>query len=332
MIPEYQYRIQDDSLITPYIKSWMVAPLLRFVPWWLPANIITIFSNLFLYIALFMALSSYPGRSFRFVFISALMIFYLIGDHLDGMQARRTGTSSPLGEFCDHFLDVFNTGIVLYIVCLSFEINNSVLVAFFIIAGYLTHVGIFYEQFSTKCLYFGKIGAAESVFILSGCILIAAIEPLYCFVLSSPFGGLTIVEILFILSSSGAFVTFAQIVIRSRIKDFGFWFFCFFLIFVGFATAIFLSPTEVCFVLSAYSVVYIGNLQRGHLADGKKRFPDYAVPLFMLIALAFEPLRTPIFLWGIYTYIICRIFGVAYNAFFRLREFWLWKNPKNINN
>ena len=331
MIPKYQYKIQDDSLLTPPFKKWMVAPLLRFVPWWLPANIITIFSNLFLYIALYMALVNFPEQKLRFVLIPLLILIYSIGDHLDGMQARRTGTSSALGELCDHFLDIFNNGIMLYIVCLSFNIENPVLVAFFLIAGYLTHSGIFYEQFTAKCLYFGKIGAVESVFTLSACIMIAAIEPVYLLAMTSPFGGLTTVEILFILSSSGAFITFAQIVVRARITDIGFWTFCAFMIAVGCMATIFLSPTEVFFIITAYSGIYIGNLQRGHLADGKKRLPDFVVPLFMVLAFAFAPLREPVFIWGMYIYLACRIILIAGNAFFILRGFWLWKNPKGID-
>ena len=328
MIPEYQYRVRDDSIITPVFKKWVVAPLFRFIPWWIPANIITIFSNLLMYLALYLAMAEYPGRSLRFVLIALLVLGYTIGDHLDGMQAKRTGTSSALGELCDHYLDIFNNGILLCIICLSFRITNPELVAFFLLAGYLPHAVIFYEQFSTKWLHFEKIGTLEGVLILLACVMAAAIDPVYRLALTSSVGGFTVAEVFFVLSSSGALITFLQIIRRAHVTDIGFWMFCAFLTAVACLATTFLSPTAIFYVVTAYSGLYIGNLQRGHLADGKKRFPDVVLPLLMALAFAFAPLRQPAFLWGMYIYLACRTLWIAGNAFWTLRRFWVWKNQK----
>ena len=335
MIPEYHYRIHDDSIITPLFKKQVVTPLFRLVPWWIPANIITILSNLCMYIALYLAISplfricSYPERGPRFVLIAILILGYAIGDHFDGMQAKRTGTSSALGEFCDHYLDIFNTGILLYIVCLLFHITSPALLAFFLVTAYLPHAAIFYEQFITKWLYFEKIGSLESVLILSACIMVSAIEPVYRLALTSPAYGFTAAEILFILTSSGTFITFAKAVRRARITDVWFWVFCALLITVG-CTAVIsgLSSIAIFYIITAYSGLYIGNLQRGHLADGKKRFPDFAVPLLMGLPFIFAPLREPVFLLGICIYLVCRTLWIAGNSFLILRGFWVWKNPE----
>ncbi len=328
MIPEYQYRVHDSSIITPAFKKWVVAPLFRFMPWGIPANIITIFSNLFMYIALFMALMEWPGRSLRFVLIPLLALGYAIGDHMDGMQAKRTGTSSALGEFCDHYLDIFNNGILLYIVCLSFQITQPGLVAFFLTAAYLAHATMFYEQFSTKWLYFEKIGSLESLLILLFCLLISIVEPVYQFVLQPVVCGLTLAEVLFLVSSSGAFITVIQIIRRAHIVDPRYYVFCAFLIAVACLGITFLSSTAVFYVITTYSGLYIGNLQRGHLADGKRRFPDAVVPLLVTLAFVFEPLRQPVFLWGLYIYLACHTLWIASNCFWILRGFWVWKNPK----
>jgi len=328
MIPEYHYRIHDHSIITPTFKKLVVAPLFRFIPWWVPANIITIFSNLLMYIALCLALIKYPGQNLRFVLISLLLISYIIGDHLDGMQAKQTKTSSALGELCDHYLDIFNNGIMLCIICLSFNIINPALVTFFLLAGYLPHAIIFYEQFTTKWLYFEKIGSLESLLFLSICLLVSAIEPVYRFMLTSLVGNFTVIEIMFLIFSSGAFITFGKAVRRVRVPDISFWAFCFFLTVMACMAATFLSHTAIFYVITTYSGLYIGNLQRGHLADGKKRFPDITVPIFITLAFIFEPLREPVFLWGLYVYLACRTLWIAGNAFRILRVFWVWKNPK----
>jgi len=326
MIPEYHYRVHDNSIITPVFKKWVVTPLFRFVPWWIPANIITIFSNAFMYVALYLAFAEYPGRSLRFVLIALLVLGYAIGDHLDGMQAKRTGTSSALGELCDHYLDIFNNGILIYIFCLSFHITNPLLVAFFLMAGYLPHAVIFYEQFSTKWLHFEKMGSLEAVLILSAFLMISAIEPVYQLALTSLFDGFSVAEILFILSSLGGLITFLQIIRRAKVTDAGFWAFCAFLTAVACMATFFLSPAAIFYVITTYSGLYIGNLQRGHLADSKKRIPDIIVPLLMVMAFSFEFCRHPYFLWAIYLYLACHTLWIAGNAFYSLRGFWVWKN------
>jgi phosphatidylserine synthase len=328
MIPEYQYRVHDHSLITPAFKKWAVAPLFRFMPRWIPANIITIISNILMYVALYMALTECPGRSLRFVLIPLLVLGYAIGDHMDGMQAKRTGTSSALGELCDHYLDIFNNGILLYIVCLSFHITSPALVAFFLVAGYLPHAVMFYEQFTTKYLYFEKIGSLESLLILLTCLLASAFEPVYRLALTPVVGGFTLAEVLFVLSSSGAFITLVQIIRRARITDVWFYVFCAFLVSAACLATTFLSHTAIFYIITAYSGLYIGNLQRGHLADSKKRLPDFTVPLFAAAAFAFEPLRQPAFMWALYIYLACRTLWIAGNAFWTLRGFWVWKNPQ----
>ena len=329
MIPEYNYRVHDYSIITPAFKKWVVEPLFRFIPWRLPANIITIFSNLLLYAALFMALTECPSdRSIRLVLIGLLIFFYAIGDHFDGMQAKRTGTSSALGELCDHYLDIFVNGILVYILCLVFHITNPILVAFLLWTGYLPHAATFYEQFSTKWLYFEKIGSLESILMFSSFIMISAIDTVYQTAQTLSFGGLTIIEIVFVVLSFGALITFVKVVLRAAITDAGFWMFCLLMTLVACIATVFLLPGAIFYVIVAYSGLYIGNLQRGHLADGKKRMPDVIVPVFMTAMLFFEVLRQPIFLWCMYIHLACATFLISGNAFWLLRGFWVWKNKR----
>ncbi|MBA4056856.1 MAG: CDP-alcohol phosphatidyltransferase, partial [Marivirga sp.] len=103
----YQYRCNDYSLLTPPFKQWIITPLINIIPWGIPANIITLISNAFVYLGLFAALNPETMGGFTPIFIGICLIIYLIGDHLDGMQAKRTKTGSALGEFCDHYLDAF---------------------------------------------------------------------------------------------------------------------------------------------------------------------------------------------------------------------------------
>ena len=134
----YSYRCHDFSLLTPGFKKWLVAPLLPYIPWAVPANIITIVSNLFVYAGLFVALhyNTPVGRAL----IAVCLLLYLVGDHLDGMQAKRTQTGSALGEFCDHYLDAFNNGTILFTAFVVFRIESPLLVASVLTASYLAHL------------------------------------------------------------------------------------------------------------------------------------------------------------------------------------------------
>ena len=330
MIPEYKYRVHDESVATPYFKKWLVEPLIRFVPWGIPANIITILSNLLMYVALWMALVEWPSRELRFILIPLLVLGYAIGDHLDGMQAKRTGTSSPLGELCDHFLDIFNNGIMIFIVCLSFGITQPYMVAFFLTAAYLPHATMFYEQFSTKWLYFEKIGSLESLIILLSCVLVSTFEPVYLWAIRPVAGELSIARIAFIVSSSGAFLTIIKIIRRAHIVNPRYYIFCLLLIVVSCTGMTFLPAIPLFYVITLYSSLFIGNLQRGHLADGKARYPDFIVPVFMIAAFLFAPLRQPVFLWCLYIYLTIHIIWIAGNCVKILHKFWVWKNPRKI--
>lgn len=331
MIPEYQYRVSDNSILTPAFKKYMVEPLFRFVPWGIPANLITILSNLFMYAALWLALVEWPGRTLRFLLIPLFVLGYAIGDHLDGMQAKRTGTSSALGEFCDHYLDIFNNGILLFIVCLSFNITQPCLVAFFLTSAYLVHATIFYEQFSTKWLYFEKIGSLESLFILLLCISFSVIRPVYLFALQPIACGLTVAEAVFILSSAGAFITMVRIIKRVHVADIRFYMFCALLVVVASMGTAILSPVALSYVITVYSSLYIGNLQRGHLADGKKRFPDVITPVWMAAIFFIEPFRQPVYLWALYTYLACHALWISGNCIGTLHIFWVWRNPGELH-
>ena len=125
----YQYRCKDYSLVTPLFKKWVITPLIKIVPWAIPANIITLISNGFVYLGLYLSLNAEVAGNYTPLYISACLLLYLIGDHLDGMQAKRTGTGSALGEFCDHYLDAFNNGIVVYTMLFVFNFQQSIIVS-----------------------------------------------------------------------------------------------------------------------------------------------------------------------------------------------------------
>jgi phosphatidylglycerophosphate synthase len=55
------------------------------------------------------------------------MFMYQTLDAVDGKQARRTGSSSPLGQLFDHGCDAINNGLYcfFYFQCMQFGTSNN---------------------------------------------------------------------------------------------------------------------------------------------------------------------------------------------------------------
>ncbi|CCW68856.1 unnamed protein product [Phytomonas sp. Hart1] len=130
----YKYRGEDRSYIYKYLWSALCRYAVKFLPPWLAPNVITITGLAFVCISHAILAYYMPkltakdpnylfenemNMSYRkefipqppslvFVLVAASMFLYQFLDNLDGHQARRTGTSSPLGLLVDHGCDAFN--------------------------------------------------------------------------------------------------------------------------------------------------------------------------------------------------------------------------------
>ncbi|CBZ31323.1 unnamed protein product [Leishmania donovani] len=133
----YVYRSEDRS----YLYNHMWRPLCRkvvdYLPVWLAPNIITVAALAFVgtthgLLAYYMPKLTVSGEhyltrsetgttplqlvecppppppAFVFVLAAVALFLYQLLDNLDGHQARRTGTSSPLGMLMDHGCDAVN--------------------------------------------------------------------------------------------------------------------------------------------------------------------------------------------------------------------------------
>jgi len=120
-IPKYQYAGADLSLIYQHILSPLAGFLVdNFTPRTVAPNTITLLGLCLMFAAYcvvwyfcpnldeyFASPSSVPG--WIFAFNCASMLIYQTLDNMDGKQARRTGSSSPLGLLFDHGCDAVNS-------------------------------------------------------------------------------------------------------------------------------------------------------------------------------------------------------------------------------
>jgi len=123
-LPRFQYRGCDNSMIYRYVTThmadWLVA---HWTPRWMAPNLITFLGLLAQVLALAVAARATPdfggappgggaAAAAAAVLGAACLFFYSTMDNMDGKQARRTGSSSPLGLIFDHGCDAVNAALV----------------------------------------------------------------------------------------------------------------------------------------------------------------------------------------------------------------------------
>lgn len=112
-LSEYQYRGEDRSFTYKYLLAPFYSRLVQSLPSWLAPNAVTLIG--FIPVAIAHALLMYhshdfysPASSWVYFYAGVSLLFYMVMDNLDGKQARRTGSSSPLGHLFDHGCDALN--------------------------------------------------------------------------------------------------------------------------------------------------------------------------------------------------------------------------------
>lgn len=93
-------------------------------------------------------------------------------DAIDGKQARRTGTSSPLGQLFDHGVDALNTSLggILAVVALGIGGGDFWAAVFSLLMAFANFYLTTWEEFHTGTLYLGYFnGPVEGVLIIIAC-------------------------------------------------------------------------------------------------------------------------------------------------------------------
>uniref|UniRef100_A0A023EUD9 Putative sn-12-diacylglycerol ethanolamine-and cholinephosphotransferase n=1 Tax=Aedes albopictus TaxID=7160 RepID=A0A023EUD9_AEDAL len=117
---KYKYSCVDNSILSVHVMHPFWNWLVQFFPRWIAPNLLT-FTGFMLTVVNFFLIGYYdygftaatqtPNPIPGWVWIVAginLFVAYTL-DGIDGKQARRTGTSGPLGELFDHGVDSYST-------------------------------------------------------------------------------------------------------------------------------------------------------------------------------------------------------------------------------
>ena len=341
---DYSYSAKNESFLDGLFIPFIVRPLLKVFPYQIPACFITIFSNTLVSLSLIIALQAAHGSYFLWFLIPIFVFIYVIGDCLDGEQARRTKTSSPLGEFLDHFLDTFVTGVLLISLIVAYNIRNPFIAYPSIIISYMTQASSFWEKYKKHRMHFGKFSSTETILSLTLITTLAGfskIRELAAIRLGS-FGfiqntiasscpviaELSIIETMMIIMLFFALLNIIGTLIRSGSVSVRFWLY---LLFTGLATGI-SACADVQFhhipliTLSLLNINYISALLVSIVMKKKDPLPDFILPVAMTV-LYFLNIKTPLVTVLYLVYILLSVIIRASIFFAQNRKYWLWKNP-----
>ncbi|XP_055941538.1 cholinephosphotransferase 1-like isoform X2 [Argiope bruennichi] len=179
-LSDHRYSSSGRTLLDPIVQpfwNWLVLKL----PLWLSPNLMTI-SGLMINILTSLILICYSpdgtqeAPRWAFIFCAVGLFIYQTLDACDGKQARRTGTSSPLGELFDHGCDSLSTVFVSLGVCIAVQLGmfpSWMFVQCFIAMTlfYSAH----WQTYVSGTLRFGRFDVTEAQYTVMIIHLISAV-------------------------------------------------------------------------------------------------------------------------------------------------------------
>ena len=330
---KYSYNCVDRSLLLPYFKTYYVTLYFRLIPRSLTANLITLFSSS---LNLIMLLALFAGPDSRFFAIVAAFCIhgYAVGDHLDGMQAKETNTGSPLGEFLDHYLDVYNGSIILFVVLELF--GNIPAEPFYLLfwLNFLAFGATMTEELETGTLTFGRIGTLEALVLLFFFLVLWTVPQIRELWSSEMAAGYQWYWLLLVSIGAGYLLTTLDIFSRMRYVPGHFLLFAAVTLALAYGLYRFeISRTNAWIVQTLTAGEYIAKVMESHLLRKKARLPDPFVSLlvfFSLGAVLLGPIPRPlasIAAGMLSIYLVARVLWISVRVAIALKRHWRWKNP-----
>ncbi|XP_029036927.1 choline/ethanolaminephosphotransferase 1 bbc isoform X8 [Osmia lignaria lignaria] len=213
-LSEHKYSCTTNSLLDGLLQPWWDW-LVSKVPLWLAPNLITILGLIVNIVTTLILIYYSPDAKTEAprwaCFLCALGLFiYQSLDAIDGKQARRTGTSTPLGELFDHGCDSISTVFVALSACIAVQLGYYPTWMFFQCFCAMT---LFYcahwQTYVSGSLRFGKVDVTEAQFTIITIHLISAIFGPKIWMMELPYTG-TEVKVFPLWAAVGIAILFAQ--------------------------------------------------------------------------------------------------------------------------
>ncbi|KAK0731189.1 CDP-alcohol phosphatidyltransferase-domain-containing protein [Lasiosphaeris hirsuta] len=176
-LKSYKYSAVDKSPISNYILRPYWNAFVELLPLWLAPNMVTLLGFCCILVnvgllVIFMPDLVGPGPSWLYFSFAFGLFMYQTMDNVDGKQARRTGTSSGLGELFDHGIDSLNCTLASLLEVAAMGLGASKSGVFTALCPCLPMFFSTWETYHTHTLYLGVInGPTEGILI--ACLIMA---------------------------------------------------------------------------------------------------------------------------------------------------------------
>ena len=315
-------------------RVWF-ARLFPLLPSWLAANIVTLLSTGALASVLFASFAADRIGPTIFALVQLIaMQLYVAGDHLDGMQAVASGTTSPLGDFLDHHCDLW-AGCVL---CYGFWrlIGSTpawllpVLIVLMITGFAITYV----ERAERKALHFTAWGTLEAIVIVTAFYLSWCFAPIRAWWMQPLLGELP--RTMLIAGLGGLMALGIIVVIARRLARVPVPLLVFVATLVALATWISLHQfARVTPLIGWLAVVlagadYVARVMRANTTQQPRPWPDAVVPVFVAVLwFGSKNQDFPMVVFGILIWwLVLRYAFTIGRVLFGWRHHWVWFNKR----
>ncbi|KAI5917074.1 CDP-alcohol phosphatidyltransferase [Camillea tinctor] len=177
----YKYSAVDKSPVSNYILRPYWNAFVELLPLWLAPNMVTLLGFCFILVnvgllVLIMPDLVGPGPSWLYLSFAFGLFMYQTMDNVDGKQARRTGTSSGLGELFDHGIDSLNCTMGSLLETAAMALGTSKSGVFTALVPCLPMFFSTWETYHTHTLYLGYFnGPTEGILIACSVMAISGI-------------------------------------------------------------------------------------------------------------------------------------------------------------
>jgi len=202
----YKYQATNKSILDRVLKYWWGIAI-RAVPIRASANLVSLIGNAFSFFSVAMLSGLIVGpmekagreKPWLFALVALGIFLYSTLDALDGIQARRTKSSGPLGEFVDHFFDCFNAFFFPLGMAAAFPQIPAFLVLIAICVCQIADWIVLLKVKVSNTLEFGYFSTDEAIFILLGIYISVWLFGYDFWAASSGMAGLSRMTILFLV-------------------------------------------------------------------------------------------------------------------------------------
>jgi len=164
---QYKYNSIDTSWLSKYVMHPFWNQCVKLIPLWVAPNLLT-FSGFMLTVINYLLIAfydygfkaatqieNYPIPKWVFLVASINVFVAYTLDGIDGKQARRTGTSTPLGELFDHGLDSYSSLFIMIYLFSLFGVHDLPVMRmqFMTFCVYMNFYLSHFEKYNTKVMF-----------------------------------------------------------------------------------------------------------------------------------------------------------------------------------